>query len=53
MGRNGSVKVGINVDNLFDERYFNEGFTDFTATNPNFLRVVVGPPLGVTGSVSA
>jgi outer membrane receptor protein involved in Fe transport len=53
MGRSGSVKIGINVDNLFDERYFNEAFTDTDNMGNSFLRPVVGAPLGVTGSISA
>jgi iron complex outermembrane receptor protein len=53
MGRNGSVRVGVNVDNLFNRLYFNEGFTDFDNNGRQFLRPVVGAPLSVTGSVEA
>jgi iron complex outermembrane receptor protein len=55
MGRSGALKLGINVDNLFDKRYFNEARTDFDNQNPpnTFLRPVVAAPLSVTGSVTA
>ncbi|HXQ14871.1 MAG TPA: TonB-dependent receptor [Caulobacteraceae bacterium] len=53
MGPSGAVKLGINVDNLFDQRYFNEAFTDTDNMGNSFLRPVVAAPLSVTGSVTA
>jgi iron complex outermembrane receptor protein len=51
MGRDGSVRIGLNVDNLFNKFYFNEAFTDFDSNNHQFLRPVVGAPFSATGSI--
>jgi iron complex outermembrane recepter protein len=56
-----SLRIALNVDNLFDKYYYNEAstdttFSDSTAVPPivgtNFVRAVPGAPRSVVGTVS-
>ncbi len=46
-----SVRLGLNLDNLFNRRYLNTAFTDTDYFGNSFVRGVVAPPRLVTGSV--
>jgi iron complex outermembrane receptor protein len=48
-----TVKLAVNVDNLFDKTYFTEAFnSDANFGGDGFVHAVVGAPLSVTGSVT-
>jgi outer membrane receptor protein involved in Fe transport len=51
-GKTGSARFAINVDNLFDKRYFTEAFTDSDFSGNSFVRAVVGAPRSITGSIT-
>lgn len=46
-----TVKIGLNVDNLFNRRYLNTALTDTDFFGNPFVRGVIAPPRMVTGSV--
>ena len=52
---NQTLRLALNVDNLFDRKYLNTGFTDYTApgqpTGTPFIRGIYAAPRAVTGSV--
>ncbi len=56
-----SLRIALNVDNLFDKYYYNEAYTDMTFDDPTaappivgapFVRAVPGAPRSVVGTVS-
>ncbi len=50
---NQTLRVGLNVDNLFDRRYLNTGYTDNADfSGQNFVRGIYAAPRAVTGSVA-
>ncbi len=49
---NQTLRVGLNVDNLFDRRYLNTGFTDTDVNGNNFVRGIYAAPRAITGSVA-
>ncbi|MBU6501864.1 MAG: TonB-dependent receptor, partial [Burkholderiales bacterium] len=46
-----SVKLSLNLDNLFNRRYLNTAFTDTDFSGNSFVRGVSAPPRMITGSV--
>lgn len=46
-----SVKIGLNLDNVFNRRYLNTAFTDTDYFGNSFVRGVIAPPRMFTGSV--
>jgi iron complex outermembrane receptor protein len=46
-----SLRLALNVDNLFNRYYYNEAFTDVDVNNNNFVRAVPGAPRSITGTV--
>jgi len=48
---NQTLRVGLNVDNVFDRRYLNTGFTDTDAAGNNFVRGIYAAPRAVSGNV--
>ena len=46
------LKLGLNIDNIFDRRYLNTAFTDTDYSGNSFVRGIFGAPRTVTGSVS-
>jgi iron complex outermembrane receptor protein len=46
-----SVRIALNVDNLFNKYYFNEAFTDVDFNGNNFVRAVPGAPRIIIGTV--
>lgn len=46
-----SVRVALNVDNLFNKYYYNEAYTDVDVNNNNFVRAVPGAPRLIIGTV--
>jgi iron complex outermembrane receptor protein len=56
-----SLRIALNIDNLFDKYYYNEAYTDVTFDDPTaappiigapFVRAVPGAPRSVVGTVS-
>ncbi len=46
-----TLRLALNVDNVFNKYYFNEAFTDVDINNNNFVRAVPGAPRLITGTV--
>jgi len=46
-----TLRVGLNVDNLFDRRYLNTGYTNTDINNNTFVQGIYAAPRAVTGSV--
>ena len=46
-----TLRIGLNVDNVFDRKYLNSGYTDMDAAGNNFIRGIYAAPRAVTGSV--
>ncbi|HEY4443860.1 MAG TPA: TonB-dependent receptor [Steroidobacteraceae bacterium] len=46
-----SVRLALNVDNLFDKYYFNEAYTDTDFNMNSFVRAVPGAPRAIIGTV--
>ncbi|MDB6084431.1 MAG: TonB-dependent receptor [Gammaproteobacteria bacterium] len=47
-----SLRIALNVDNLFDKYYYNESYTDADFNSNSFVRAVPGAPRSVVGTVS-
>jgi len=47
-----SLRIALNVDNLFDKYYYNEAYTDADFNSNSFVRAVPGAPRSVVGTVS-
>jgi iron complex outermembrane receptor protein len=47
-----SLRIALNLDNLFDKYYFNEAYTDFDNNGNSFVRAVPGAPRIIAGTVS-
>jgi iron complex outermembrane receptor protein len=46
-----SVRLALNVDNLFNKYYLNEAYTDVDYSGNNFVRGVPGAPRSILGTV--
>ena len=47
-----SLRIALNVDNVFDKYYYNEAYTDADFNSNSFVRAVPGAPRSVVGTVS-
>lgn len=46
-----SMRIGLNVDNLFDKYYLNEAYTDTDFSGNSFVRGVPGAPRIIIGTI--
>jgi iron complex outermembrane receptor protein len=47
-----SLRLALNVDNLFNKYYYNEAYTDTDVNSNSFVRAVPGAPRSIAGTVS-
>jgi outer membrane receptor protein involved in Fe transport len=52
MNRTSQVRIGVNVDNLFDKFYYNDAFTDYDLNGNNFISAIPGAPRSVMGRIT-